>query len=102
MTKKRDETANLVFMKKALKRHGSPQTVVTDGLRSYPAAMRDMGNLDHREIGRWKNNWVENSHLSLSASKSGRCCVSANEDATKVRIRARQHRQSLQPRMPPC
>jgi len=36
---------------------------VTDGLRSYPAEMRQMGNLDRREMGRWLNNRAENSHL---------------------------------------
>jgi len=50
VTKKRDKSAALVFMKKALKRHGKPELIVTDGLRSYPAAMRDLGNLDRREI----------------------------------------------------
>ena len=50
-------------MKKALKRHGKPEGIVTDGLRSYPAAMRELGNLDRQEMGRWKNNRVENSHL---------------------------------------
>lgn len=63
VTKKRDEAAALVFLKKALKRHGSAEAIVTDGLRSYPAAVRDLGNLDRREIGRWLNNRAENSHL---------------------------------------
>lgn len=63
VTKKRDKSAALAFMKKALKRHGSPETIVTDGLRSYPAAMRDLGNLERREMGRWFNNRAENSHL---------------------------------------
>jgi putative transposase len=63
VTKKRDKSAALAFMKKALKRHGSPEKVVTDGLRSYPAAMRDLGNLDRREMGQWFNNRAENSHL---------------------------------------
>jgi putative transposase len=63
VTRKRDKSAALTFMKKALKRHGKPEAIVTDGLRSYPAAMRDLGNLDRREIGRWENNRVENSHL---------------------------------------
>jgi putative transposase len=63
VTKTRDKKAALAFMKKALTRHGSPQTIVTDGLRSYPAAMRGLGNLDRREMGRWLNNRVENSHL---------------------------------------
>ena len=61
--KKRDKAAALTFMKKALKRHGRADQIVTDGLRSYPAAMRKLGNLDRREIGRWINNRLENSHL---------------------------------------
>ena len=52
-----------VFVKKALKRHGRAETIVTDGLRSYPAAMRILGNLERREMGRWLNNQAENSHL---------------------------------------
>ena len=63
VTRKRDKSAALTFMKKALKRHGKPEAIVTDGLRSYPAAMRELGNGDRREVGRWKNNRVENSHL---------------------------------------
>lgn len=63
VTRKRDKSAALAFMKKALKRHGKAEKIVTDGLRSYPAAMRELGNLDRREMGRWMNNRVENSHL---------------------------------------
>ena len=63
VTKKRDKSAALRFFKKTLKRHGKAETIVTDGLRSYPAAMRELGNLERREMGRWKNNRVENSHL---------------------------------------
>ena len=63
VTKKRDKSAALAFMKKALKRHGRAEKIVTDGLRSYPAAMRILGNLDRREMGRWLNNRAENSHL---------------------------------------
>ena len=63
VTKKRDKSAALAFMKKALKRHGRAETIVTDGLRSYPAAMRDLGILDRREMGKWLNNRAENSHL---------------------------------------
>ena len=63
VTKKRDKAAALAFLKKALKRHGRAETIVTDGLRSYPAAMRELGNGDRREMGRWINNRVENSHL---------------------------------------
>jgi len=63
VTKKRDKVAALAFLKKALKRHGHAEAIVTDGMRSYPAAMRELGILDRREMGRWKNNRAENSHL---------------------------------------
>nr|WP_268891784.1 DDE-type integrase/transposase/recombinase [Croceibacterium salegens] len=52
-------------MKKALKRHGSPEAITTDGLRSYKAAMSDCGNADKQEVGCWANNRIENSHLSF-------------------------------------
>ena len=63
VTKKRDKSAALRFMKRALKRHGQAERIVTDGLKSYPAAMKELGNEDRREIGRWLNNRAENSHL---------------------------------------
>jgi putative transposase len=63
VTKTRDKKAALTFIKKALKRHGQVDTITTDGLRSYGAAMDDLGNRDKQEISRWANNRVENSHL---------------------------------------
>jgi putative transposase len=63
VTKARDKAAALRFMKKALKRHGSPETITTDGLRSYRAAMTELGTAEKQEVGRWANNRVENSHL---------------------------------------
>jgi putative transposase len=50
-------------MKKALKRHGKVEAIVTAGFRSYPAAMRELGNLERQKMGRWLNNRAENSHL---------------------------------------
>uniref|UniRef100_UPI00313904F5 DDE-type integrase/transposase/recombinase n=1 Tax=Sphingomonas sp. CFBP 13720 TaxID=2775302 RepID=UPI00313904F5 len=38
MTKTRDKDAAPAFMKKAFKRHGSPEAITTNGLRSYRAA----------------------------------------------------------------
>jgi putative transposase len=63
VTKKRDRSVALAFMKKALKCRGRPEFIVTDGQRSYPAAVRQLGNFDRREMGRWMNNRVENSQL---------------------------------------
>jgi putative transposase len=60
--RRRDKAAALKFLKKAMKRHGRPEVIVTDRLRAYAAAMREIGNLKRREVGQWKNYRVENSH----------------------------------------
>jgi putative transposase len=62
VTKRRDRKAALKFLKKIMKRHGRPNTFVTDMLRSYGAAMKEVGNVDRQETGRWLNNRAENSH----------------------------------------
>ena len=41
---------------------GQPRNVATDGLLSYPAAMKEIGNADRHEVGRRLNNRAENSH----------------------------------------
>jgi transposase-like protein len=101
VTKKRDKSAALAFMKKALKRHGWPEIIVTDGLRSYPAAMRELGNLDRCEMERWKNNWVENSHLSFRRTRAGNAAIPATEDAPEIRFGPCQPAQSFQSGTPP-
>ncbi|MEO1407065.1 MAG: IS6 family transposase [Pseudomonadota bacterium] len=63
VTKKRDKAAALRSLRKAMKRYGSPKAIVTDRLRSYGAAMKEMGNIDRQEVGRHLNNRAENSHL---------------------------------------
>ena len=65
VTKERDKAAALKFIKKAMKRHGRTKAIVTDGLRSYGAALKAIGAADLQETGRWKNNVVENSHQPL-------------------------------------
>jgi putative transposase len=61
-SKTRDEPAARKFIKAAMKRHGKPRAIVTDGLRSYAAAMKEIGNAEKQEVGRWLNNRAENSH----------------------------------------
>jgi hypothetical protein len=62
-TKRRDRKAALKFIRKSMKRYGRPEIIVTDKLRSYGAAMKDIGNADRQETGRWLNNRAENSHF---------------------------------------
>ena len=63
VTKRRDRKAALKFLRKLMKRYGQPDRIVTDKLRSYGAAMKEIGNADRQRTGRWLNNRIENSHL---------------------------------------
>ena len=46
-----------------MRKHGRPETIITDRLRSYGAALKEFGALDRQETGRWLNNRAENSYL---------------------------------------
>ena len=61
-TKHRERKAALAFLKRTMKRYGRPEVIVTDRLRSYRAAMREIGNEARQVTGRWLNNRAENSH----------------------------------------
>ena len=63
VTETRDKAAALKFIKKAMKRHGRTKVIVTDRLRSYGAALKEIGAADLQQTGRRLNNRAENSHL---------------------------------------
>ena len=63
VTKKRDRHAALKFLKKQLKWYQAPETIVTDRLGSYRAALRRLGIASRQDVGRYTNNRAENSHL---------------------------------------
>ena len=63
VSKKRDRKAALKFLRKLMKRYPRPDTIVTDRLRSYRAALRELGGAGLQQAGRWLNNRAENSHL---------------------------------------
>ena len=56
VTKSRNKKAALKFLKKPLKRHGPADEIVTDLLRSYGAALRELGICDKQDTGHWANN----------------------------------------------
>ena len=63
---RRDHKAALKLMRKLLKKQGiTPVAIVTDKLRSYGSALRELGMAQRQDIGRWKNNRAENSHQPL-------------------------------------
>ncbi len=57
-----------------MKRHGHPHMLVTDKLRSYGAALKDLGLPDDRDTGRWHNNRAENSHLQFRRRERAMLC----------------------------
>jgi putative transposase len=60
---KRNKHAARKLMRKLLKKCGFvPEIFVTDDLRSYIAAARDLGMERRHRTGRWRNNRAENSH----------------------------------------
>ncbi len=61
-TRRRDRRAAPKFLKRTMKCHGRPGTIVTDRLRSYGAAMKEIGILEHQDCGRWLNDRAEHSH----------------------------------------
>jgi transposase-like protein len=62
---RRNKRAALKLMRKLLKKCGFvPDKLVTDDLRSYRAAVHNLGISNRHERGRWHNNRAENSHQS--------------------------------------
>ena len=62
VTKRRNKHAALKLLKKSMKQYGRADKIVTDRLRSYGAALRELGCLTKQETGCWLNNRAENSH----------------------------------------
>jgi putative transposase len=88
-------------MKKALKRHGSPEAITTDGLCSYGAATDELGNRDKQEVGRWTNNRVENSHLPFRRGERAMLGFWQMRTLQKFCLGSRERPQSLQSGTPP-
>ena len=100
VTKKRDKSAVLKFLKKTLTRHGTAEVIVTDGLGSYPAAMRKLGNLHRREMGQPRNGPMEEQpgrkfSPAIPTTRAGDAAISSYIDVTKIRFRPRLVSQSF-------
>ena len=62
----RNKKAALKLLRKLLKKQGFvPDTIVTDKLPSYGAALKDLGLSRQHDFGGRKNNRAENSHLPV-------------------------------------
>jgi len=65
--KRRNKTTVLRLLRELLKNQGVyPETIITDGLASYGAAIRELGCEDRHRPGRLReSNRAENSHLPI-------------------------------------
>ena len=65
--KRCNTAAALKLLRRLFKNQGvSPEAIITDGLRSYRAALGELGLADRHHTGRLReNNRIENSHLPL-------------------------------------
>jgi len=66
----RDKAAALKFIKEARSATVGRAAIVTDGLRSYGAALKEIGAAYRQETGRWLNSRAENSHLPFRRRES--------------------------------
>lgn len=76
--KRRDTEAALRLLRRLLRNQlVEPEAITTDGLRSYGAALKELGLEDLHRPGRLReNNGAENSHLPF-ANGSERCSSSS-------------------------
>ena len=65
VTKKRDKRSALKLLRKLMRNYGEQEATVTDKLKSYSVALRELGITDHETTGRWINNRAENSRQPL-------------------------------------
>ena len=63
VTKTRDRKAALKLLRKLMRRYGPAEQLVTDRLRSYGAALREIGASAKQHCAQHANNQAENSHL---------------------------------------
>jgi transposase-like protein len=100
VTKTRDKKAALAFIKKALKRDGCVETIATDGLRSYGAAMDKLGNREKRDRSLGEQPGREQPP-ALQARAADHDQVQADEITTEVRLSPCLASQSLRLGTPP-
>lgn len=63
LQQRRDKRAAVKLMRSLMRKQGfAPSTIVTDKLRSYGAALREIGITDRHVTGGRLNNRAENSH----------------------------------------
>lgn len=63
VTEAHDKAAALKFIKQAMRLHGRTKAIMTDSLRSYGAALKEIGAPDVQQTGPRRNNRAENCYF---------------------------------------
>lgn len=97
VTKTRDRRAALKFLRKLMKRYGSPEQIITDKLRSYGAALKEIG---HVQTGYRQAPQQPGGKLppTLPSTGAGDAALPADAKSAAVRRRSCLRLQPLQPR----
>ena len=82
VSKKRDRKAALKFLRKLMKRYPRPDAIITDRLRSYRAALRELGGSGRHQAGRWLNN-LRRIPTCRSGDENTQCSVSGGCEASR-------------------
>ena len=94
VTKKRDKKAALKFHKKTMRRYGRPTTIVTDLLRSYGAALKEIGAVEFAGNGPVDEQSSGELAPAFPTTRKGDAAVPANAKFADV---CRRPRLGLQP-----
>src|SRR3984957_19489441 len=86
VTSKRNKAAALKLLKRIMKKYGRPRTIVTDGLRAYSAAMREVGNTDRQEVGVSAQQSCGEFTSAVSTTRESHAAVSKHEVAAEVQL----------------
>jgi hypothetical protein len=83
------------FLRQSFQRHARVETIVIDRLESYGAALKQIGAVAKREVGRLLTTGWRMS-INHSGDGSGRCCASREAKTAEIRGSARLDQQPFQ------
>ena len=96
VTARRDKAAALKLLKRIMKNYGRPQSIVTDRLRAYSAAMKEIGAADRHEVGGAPQQSRREFASAVSTTGAGDAAVSKYEDAAEIQFSSRPGPQPFQ------
>ena len=102
VTARRNKAAALKLLKRIMKKYGRPRTIVTDELRAYSAAMREVGNAGRQEVGGRRSAQQSRGEFTsaVSTTRESHAAVSKHEDVAEVQFSSRPGPQLFQSRAP--